>query len=290
MIGPSRAIQPHVPAELTGSARDYVRAAGGGLILGLPLLYTMEVWWHGFALPAWKILLLLAVGLVIVIGYNAIAGFRRERTVAELLADSVSALGLGIVIALVALLVLGRIDATTSLRDAAGKVALEAIPISFGASLAAAQLGGQEGTGEGGQTKVGPLARLFVGAGGALFFALNVAPTEEPMMLGIEASPLLLMAMIATSLLVTFALVYYADFGGRTRSGSGILEHPWSETISAYAVSLGVALLLLWSFGRTDGERLPAIIGMTVMLGLVAAVGAAVARLLVGGHAEADGA
>lgn len=290
MIGPPRAIQADVPAELSESARDYVRAAGGGLILGLPLLYTMEVWSHGFALPAWKILLLLAVGLVIVVGYNAVAGFRRERTVAELLADSISALGLGIVIAFVALVVLGRIDTTTSLRDAAGKVALEAIPISFGASLAAAQLGGQDGSGAGAQTRVGPLARLFVAAGGALFFALNVAPTEEPMMLGIEASPLLLIAVIATSVVVTFALVYYADFGGRTRSGSGILEQPWSETISAYAVSLGVALLLLWSFGRTDGERLPAIIGMMVMLGMVAAVGAAVARLLVGGHPEADGA
>lgn len=271
--------------DLRESTRDYVRAAGGGLILGLPLLYTMEVWSHGAALPAWKILLLLAVAFAIVIGYNAIAGFRRERTVVELLADSVSALGIGVIIALVALLVLGRIDSTTSLRDAAGQVALEAIPVSFGASLAGAQLGGQRS----GDTKVGPLPRLFIAAGGALFFALNVAPTEEPMMLGIEATPLTLLTAVALSLLVTFGLVYYAEFGGRTRSGKGILEHPWSETVAAYAISLAVALLLLWSFGRTDGAGLTAIIGMTIVLGVVAAVGAAVARLLFGGHPEADG-
>lgn len=273
-----------MPAELRKSARDYIRAAGGGLVVGLPLLFTMEVWFQGFTLPGWKILLLLAVAFLIVVGYNSIAGFRRERTIAELVADSVSAVGLGIVISLVALLVLGRIDSTTSLRDAAGKIALESIPVSFGVSVAAAQLGAQSNDHAG----RGPFSRLFVGGAGALLFALNVAPTDEPMMLGIEASPWLLIAVVVTSLLVTFALVYYADFGGRTRSGKGILEHPWSETVSAYAVSLGVALLLLWSFGRTDGLGLSAIAGMTVMLGLVASAGAAIARLLVGGHPEAD--
>ncbi len=144
MIGPQRAIQPAVPDELTESTRDYVRAAGGGLILGLPLLFTMEVWTHGSALPAWKILLLLGVAFVIVVGYNTIAGFRRERSAIELLADSVSALGIGIALAFVALVVLGRIDSSTDVRDAAGQVALEAIPISFGASLAAAQLGDEQ--------------------------------------------------------------------------------------------------------------------------------------------------
>jgi putative integral membrane protein (TIGR02587 family) len=271
--------------ELNESVRDFIRAAGGGLVVGLPLLFTMEVWFHGFILPWWKLLLLLGVAYAIVLGYNAIAGFRRERTIGELVVDSTSALGLGIVIAFVALLVLGRIDGTTSLRDAAGKVGLEAIPIAFGASLAATQLGGQQ---TGGKSQTGPFERILVGAGGALVFALNVAPTEEPMMLGIDAAPVLLLAVIGTTLVLTLALVFFADFGGRRRiKGEGPLEHPWSETITAYAVSLGVALLLLWAFGRTEGVSLRAITGMTVMLAVIASVGAAVARLMVGGHHEA---
>lgn len=267
------------------SARDFLRAAAGGLVVGLPLLFTMEVWWHGFILPWWKLLLLLGVAYAIVIGYNAIAGFRRERTLVELLFDSTCALGLGIVIAFVALLVLGRIDLSTSLRDAAGKVGLEAIPIAFGASLAATQLGGED---TGGRIGTGPFERVLVAAGGALLFALNIAPTEEPMIMGIDASPWLLLVVVGASLLLTLALVFYADFGGRRRvKGDGPLEHPWSETIAAYAVSLGVALLLLWAFGRTDGSSLLAVTGMTVMLAVVASVGAAIARLLVGGHEEA---
>jgi putative integral membrane protein (TIGR02587 family) len=270
--------------ELTRSLRDYIRAAGGGLIVGLPLLFTMEVWWQGFQLPWWKILLLLAVGFGIVLGYNAIGGFRRERTTLQLVLDSVIALGLAICIATIALILLGRIDGLTSLRDAAGKVALEAIPIAFGASLAATQLGGRAPNE---RDETGPFERLLVGAGGALIFALNVAPTEEPMMLGIEAPFWLLVLVIAASLVSTYALVFFADFGGRRRLGEGILGHPLSETIAAYAASLLVAVLLLWSFGRFEGAGLAPVLAMTVMLAVVGSVGAAVARLLVGGHSEA---
>jgi putative integral membrane protein (TIGR02587 family) len=270
-------------ADQGPNVRDYIRAGSGGLIIGLPLLYTMEVWFHGFILSPWKVLFLLAIGFVAVLGYNSVAGFRRERSIAELVLDSVATIGLGIVISFVALLVLGRIDANTGLGDAAGKIALEAIPIAFGASVATAQLSG----GGGGGGSISPLARLLVGAGGALLFALNVAPTEEPLMLGIEASPWLLVAVVAMSLGVTFALVFLADFGGRQhKRGEGLLEHPWSETVTSYAVSIVVALFLLWAFGRTDGASVQAIAGMTVMLALVAAVGAAVARILVGGAQE----
>lgn len=273
-----------VSDDLRDSVRDYIRAAGGGLIVGLPLLFTMEVWWQGFELPWWKILVLLVVGFGIVLAYSSIAGFRRERTATELLLDSVVGVGLGVVIATIALLLLGRIDAGTSVREAAGKIALESIPIAFGASLAKTQLGGEASDEKDG---TGPFERLLVAAGGALIFALNVAPTEEPLMLGIEAPFWLLVLVVAASLALTYALVFFADFGGMRRTGSGILGHPWSETVTAYAASLLVALLLLWSFGRLDGTGIGPILGMTVMLTVVASVGAAVARLLVGGHHEA---
>lgn len=278
--------------ELSNSLRDYTRAVGGGLIIGLPLLFTMEVWFHGFILPWWKLLFLLGIAFVIVLGYNSVAGFRRERSLFELAVDSVSTIGLGIVVAFVALVVLGRIDVDTSLRDAAGKVALEAIPIAFGASVATTQMSGGE-AGEKESPPPGPFHRLLVAAGGALLFALNVAPTEEPVMMAVEAGPWLLLLVMAASVVLTFALVFYADFGGRNRSrrDGGLLDRPVTETIAAYAISLGVALLLLWAFGRTDGAGAGFIAGMTVMLAVVASVGAAIGRLLVGdGEAKAESA
>jgi putative integral membrane protein (TIGR02587 family) len=227
----------------------------------------------------------LSVAAVIVLVFNAFNGFRRDSSVLEVVIDSVEAMGIGVVVALIALVLLGRIESGTALRDAAGQVALEAIPIAFGASLARAQLGGGD-DGEG--AAFGIPERLLVAAGGALLFSLNVAPTEEPVMIGLEASPAALLGVIVASLAVTLAIAFIAEFGGRRHRATGLLDRPWAETLVAYAISLAVAWLLLWSFGRVDGAGTRAIVGMTVSLGLVAALGAAVGRVLVTGHAAEE--
>jgi putative integral membrane protein (TIGR02587 family) len=268
-------------------ARAYIRATGGGLLVGLPTLFTQEVWSHAVLLPAWKILLLLGLAFVVVLGYNGITGFRKDSTTGEVVIDSVEAMGIGLVVSLVALIVLGRIDAGTSVRDAVGQLALESIPIAFGASLARAELGGDEGGGRQGR-RFGPFERLFVAAGGALLFSHNVAATEESVMIGIEASPGMLLGLMATTLLVTLALVFVAEFGGRSHRGEGILGHAVAETVAAYAISLGVAWVLLWSFGRIDGAGLPAVLGMTVGVGTFASLGAAVGRILIAGGGASD--
>jgi uncharacterized membrane protein len=108
------------------------------------------------------------------------------------------------------------------------------------------------------------------------------------MMLGIGAPFWLLILVVGASILVTYGLVFIADFGGRRRTGNGILGHPWSETVAAYAVSLLVAAVMLWFFGRLDATGPGPILGMIVMLAVVSSVGAAVARLLVGGHKAAS--
>ena len=281
--------------DIRQTAQDLLRAIGGGLFIGLPLLFTMEMWAHSFLLPSWKIVVLLAVSFVIVVGYSAVSGFRRERTSVELLVDSVETVGIAVVVATVALVLLGRVHVDLGLRDAVGKIALETIPVAFGVSLAATQLATPEDDGDQGSAAgppVGPFGRLMVGAGGALVFALNVAPTEEPVLLGVEAPWWLLIGVVGATLAMTFAIVFFADFrGGRTdvEHGGGPLDHPISETLAAYAVSLLVSVLLLWSFGRTDGVSASAVAGQVVMLGVVASFGAAAGRLLVGGRAGDEG-
>jgi putative integral membrane protein (TIGR02587 family) len=302
----------HDREDVGRTARQLLRAVGGGLIIGLPLLFTMEMWFHSFLLSSWKLVVLLLVTFVVVIGYSALSGFRHERTWAELLIDSVHTMGIAAIVSALALLLLGRIGPDTGIRDAVGKIALQVIPVAFGVSLAGAQLAGGGGGGGGGGSEdegndedaqdqgssatdgggnLGAFARLFVGAGAALLFALNIAPTEEPMLLGIEASWWLLLAVVVASIVMTLAIVFYADFrGGRSpQGGDSILDHPLTETVAAYGVSLGVSLLLLWSFGRTDGASWSVIVGQTVMLGFVAAFGAAAGRLLVGGGAQTSG-
>lgn len=269
------------------TARDHARAAVGGLLVGLPLLWTMEMWDDGATLPSAKLLLLLGIAFVIVCGYNSIAGFRRERTVAQLLLDAVQGLGLSVVIAAAALAVLGRLELDLGPRVLVGRIALLAIPVAFGTALAATVL--SEGADGGGKEPVGVVGRLLVAAGGALYFALNVAPTDEVRILGTEASAPLLLVAVLVSLVLGLVIVFEAGMpGGRSHErGETPLHGPYGETVASYAAALGVAWLLLWAFGSTEGAGLRTIVGQVVLLGIVGSFGAATGRLLIGGGQRA---
>jgi uncharacterized membrane protein len=105
------------------------------------------------------------------------------------------------------------------------------------------------------------------------------------MLLGVEAPWWLLVLVAISTMAMTLAIVFYADFrGGRAHDiREGALDHPLSETIAAYAISLVVSLLLLWSFGRTEGTTAAVVAGQAIILAVLASFGAAAGRLLLGG-------
>lgn len=269
------------------TARDHVRAVVGGLFVGLPLLWTMEMWDHGATLPPLKLLLLIGLAFVVVVGFNAVSGFRRERSWTQLLIDAVQGLGLSIVIAAGMLYLLGRLEPELGLPTLVGRIGLLSIPVAFGTALASTVLSEPE---EGGHEPVGPVGRLFVAAGGALYFALNLAPTDEVRFLGSEADVPLLLLVIASSLAISLVIVFIVELpGGRggSRAGSrgdGPIDHPVGETIAAYAIALFVSVVLIFAFGHSDGLGLRALVGYAVMLNTVASFGSAAGRLLVGGE------
>ncbi len=245
--------------SINKTARDHLRAAVGGLFVGLPLLWTMEMWEHAATQPPLK-LLLFTLAFGIVVGFNAVSGFRRERTWVELLADAVQGMGLSIVVAAAMLYVLGRLEPELGLPTLVGRIGLLSIPVAFGTALAATVLKPEEG---GGREPVGPIGRLFVAAGGALYFALNVAPTDEVRVLGSEADVPLLLLAIGASLVISLAIVFVVERpGGRGgwRSGSrggGPLDEPIGETVAAYAIALIVSMVLISSWRALLSERLP---------------------------------
>ncbi len=269
-------------ASIRDTIRDHVRAIVGGLLVGLPLLWTQEMWHNGATIPPLKLLVLLAVGFGIMVGFNAVSGFRRERSWVQLLIDSLQGLGLSVVIAATVLFLLGRLEPELGVGTMVGRVVPQAIPVAFGTALAATVLSEEEEGG--GRDAVGPIGELFVAAGGALYFALNIAPTDEVRRLGSEAdTPLLLIAITASLVLGLATLITLRGLGHpRTWLGEGPLDGPVGETIAAYAVALLVSFLLLWSFDVVDGLGARALIGHIVMLAVVAAFGAAAGRLLVG--------
>ena len=274
-------------ASISDTVRDHVRAVVGGLLVGLPLLWTQEMWRNGETMHPLKLLVLLAASFAIVVGFNAVSGFRRDRSWFELLLDSLQSLGLSMFIAAIVLYVLGRIEPEFGIATVVGRIALLAIPVSFGTALASSLLSDEE---EGGGRKApGPVGELFVAAGGALYFALNIAPTDEVRSVGSEADTPLVLVAIAVSLVVGFAtlLTISRAKGSRSWIGDGPLDGPLGETIAAYAIALLVSYVLLWSFDLVEGLGFRALVGHVVMLGVVAAFGAAAARILVGDGSDA---
>jgi putative integral membrane protein (TIGR02587 family) len=300
-MSPRRKRQPETPGpgeSVSQTIRQLVRGIAGGLLLGLPPLFTMEMWVQGALLESWKIGVLIVFTFGLVVGYSAFSGFRHERTWPDLLLDSVATMGIAAIVSAVALFLLGRIDPGSGLRDAIGKIGLQMIPVSLGVSLAGAQLADPEDDGEEAMdlgssvvdsAQVGAFGRLLVVAGAALFLSLNVAPTEETVFLAVDIAWWLLALIVLASLLMSYAIVFYANFrGGRSKGGGDSpLDHPVTETFAAYGVSLLVSALLVWAFGRTEGATAHLIIAQIALLGVVAAFGGAAGRLLLGGGRQA---
>ena len=156
---------------------------------------------------------------------------------------------------------------------------LIAIPGGMGALLARRQLAGGGG-GDGEEEDASYVGELFLMAAGALFFALNVAPTEEVILIAYKATPWHALALIVASVALLHVIVFEAGFAGQEEA-----DHPLKAfahfTMPGYAIALGISLFALFLFGRVEGHSLEGLTQTVLVLGFPASVGAAAARLLV---------
>ena len=120
---------------------DLVRALSGTFLFGAPLLFTMEMWWIGLYSEGWKLLTLLALALAANLGLASTVGFHRGATLAHAIDQAVDAMAMGVLAALVVLLTLHRLTFSDP-GGILGKVIIQAVPLSIGASVANAIFGG----------------------------------------------------------------------------------------------------------------------------------------------------
>ena len=275
---------------LASPNRDYAlglsRAFAGSIIFGLPLLMTMEMWFLGIAVHPARLLAFLAVNLFILIGLSRFGGFERTETLAEDVMDALAACGVGLIGAAGILWLMGIVDASMPLDEIAGKIAIQSVPMSFGAMIARKQLsgGGAEpadeekavrGAGYGGQ--------LFLMMAGALFLAFNVAPTEEMVLIAYMMSTWKLLGLILVSLLLLHLFVYRLGFAGQEerRADHSPARTFLVYTMPGYGIALAVGLFVLWTFGRTDGTAIDQVAATMAVIAFPGALGAAIARLVV---------
>lgn len=259
---------------------DLGRAFAGALVFNIPLLMTMEMWEQGVVMDRWRLLTFILSGLPLLYGLSYYAGFSKRRGLVNDALDTAVALAVGFVTASLLLILFGVLEWDAPPREALGMVALQAVPGAMGALLARRQLSGEGGGGDTDEEEASYFGELFLMAAGALFFALNIAPTEEMILIAYKASPAHILALIGVSILLLHLIVFKAGFAGQEeadRPAAAFLHF----TLPGYAIALGVSLFTLFLFGRTDGHAVAGVVQTMVVLGFPAAIGAAAARLLV---------
>lgn len=275
-------------------ATDLVRGASGGLLFGIPLIYTMEIWWIGAHTTPAQTAGVLALTTVPLYLLNKTSGFRSKGTVRirDAAMDTIEAVALGVLLVTAVLVLLREITADTPLTEALAKVVYEALPFCLGIGVANHFLRGgrdagddDDGDGSGPDADTGlhaTLADLGATSIGSVFVALNIAPTDEvPMLVNAMTTPWIL-ALMATSIAASYGIVFVAGFTGQDRRYSqvGVFQSPITETIASYLVALAFAALMLGLFQRLEGPR-SLMLEQIVVLGFPAAIGGAAGRLAI---------
>ncbi len=277
--------------------RDLIRGASSGFLFGIPLLYTMEIWWIGSFAEPLQMLISILTNFVVVLLLIRTEGFRGnvDTKWRDALMDSIETLAIGFVCTALILVLLREISLTTSINEAVGKIIFESVPFSLGVAVANSFLSGdrQQNTNNG-QTPSSDrsqnpeinsnLADIGATLIGALFVAFTIAPTEEVPMLASAMTPPWLLATIAASIIISYGIVFVAGLTNQAKryQQEGLFHRPITETLIAYLVSLMAALLMLWFFHQVSLED-PWTVWLShgIVLGLPATIGGAAGRIVV---------
>jgi putative integral membrane protein (TIGR02587 family) len=266
------------------TAAAYSRGVVGGLLVGMPTLMTMEMWWGGFNIPSIRILLLVVVNFGVLLVLQHFSGLHPRKTPAAQLRAAIVAYAIGIVVSGIILFVLGVLRTDTVLGDLLRKIALQSVPVSLGASIAASEFGAPHEEAEHRLDRALLFPSVGIGIAGAMILGFTVGATEEPMIIGEQLTWLHATGLVVVSV----ALVLGISYGvGRRRLGIDPFDRKWlgfylRESLVTYAAALLVAAYMLWTFGRIGADTgLAPAVHMILALSLVTVLGATAAELLV---------
>lgn len=263
------------------------RAAGGSIVFALPVLMTMEMWSLGASMDRPRLALLL-VGIVpLLVGLSHYIGFEETETWVDDLRDAFVAIAVGFVTSAIVLSLFGLIGPHLSFDEVLGAIVIQTVPASFGAVIAQGQLGQSDAADDSRNRQAGYGGSLLFVTSGAVFLSFNIAPTEEIDFISASMTPWHAIALLLVSAATMHAIVYSVGFEGQSATRPDDYSF-WSvfvrNSLPGYAIALLVSAAMLWIFGRLDDLGASAALRLVIVLGFPAAVGAAFARLVVGGQ------
>lgn len=273
--------------------RDLLRAIAAGSIIGIPLLYTMEMWWRGMTTTPLFLLAILAGTLATNFLFGLFVGFRERHTWGEAVSESITAVAMGLLVSFLILLLLGVVRFDQAWDEIVGKCVVETAAVSLGVSFANAQVGRKSRQGDeqdsGGQEQ-SPEQRQFhqdlqdAGATllGAVALSLSIAPTEEVILIAARLPAWQLLVVLAASIVLCYVILFASGFQDRKVFQPSLFQNRWMETAMCYAIALVVSAALLYLLGVPETtSHWSTFVACTTVLGLPAVVGGAAGRLIV---------
>lgn len=266
---------------------DLARAYGGAILFSFPILMTMEMWWLGFSIESWRLLIFTLLTVPLLIGLSYYDGFEDTFSGKDDVRETFIAYFVGFTSSGVMLYIFGVLSHDHSFEEVAGKISVQAVTASLGAMFAQSLLGGGEEGTEDDSTKRKRSAsywgQLFLTIVGAIFLSMSVAPTEEMTLISYQMTNWHTLGLIAVTLFAMHAFISAAE---RRAEEMGVAEKTTffslfaRYTVVGYVAVLGVSYYVLWTFGSIDGMAFSEQLRAAVVLGFPAGLGGAASRLI----------
>ncbi len=262
------------------------RAFAGAIIFSFPLIMTMEMWSLGFTVEPLRLALFLFLAIPLLVGLSYFIGFEDTTCFTDDVVDAFVAYAVGFITSGFFLFLFNILDFTMSYDEIIGKISIQAGIAAIGAMLAQSQLGANknERDNEADRRKNSNyFGEIFLMMVGALFLAMNPAPTEEIILIGYKMSDWQIVILAVFTMLMMHAFVYKVEFRGQEKrrpEDSSQAEVFFRYTVVGYAGVLLVSFYILWTFGQTDNLNLENKLKIAVVMGFPGALGAAASRLI----------
>ncbi len=268
-------------------AEEMLRDLGGALLFGVPLVYTMEIWWLGETSATATLGWMTLAGALVAgaIRYSVIGALRPLGG----LLTGLRCTAMSLLVAFGLAIVIGTLAWGDGAAKALGEAAAIGIPLAFGAALGAVLFTDDNARDVGGSSdrdsddaSTAPVGRdIAASALGALFIALPIAPTGEVPLIAAMTDTWRVVAAAPICLVLCYVILFASGFlkhRGRTH-GPGFTAAA-SATLVATTVGLAVAAVLLVAFGVLDASSPPSqIVRHIAALSIPAVIGSAAGRI-----------
>ena len=268
---------------LTGLARAFA----GAILFSFPIIMTMEMWWLGFTIDHYRLALFIIFAIPLLIGLSYFIGFEDTSSILDDVVDAFVAFAVGFATSATMLFLLNLVDFTMSSSEIIGKISIQAVVAAIGAMLAQSELGAnkEEKEDEDRQRRNTSYAgELFLMMVGAIFLAMNPAPTEEIVLIGHKMTETSVVMLAIFSIVLMHVFVYNVGFRGQEEPKPEDSSF-WSVflrfTMVGYALVLVISLYLVWTFGHIQGLNFADTVKITIIMAFPGALGAAASRLII---------